>query len=73
MGVRIGRGVDPIVIWIAVWMRGERLRSELVAARAGMTGGALRAWINGRRNPNLGDLRAVLNVLGYDLSIKKLK
>lgn len=72
LGVRIGSGVDPLVVWLASTLEGDAITTEAFAGKVGMSGGAIRAWINGRRNPNLGDLRACVNALGYELTVKKI-
>ena len=71
-GCRIGSRVDPLVVWLSMYMEGERLSTEIIGDEAGTAGAVLRQWINGRRSPNLMLFRAVLNVLGYDLTIKRI-
>jgi hypothetical protein len=70
-GVRIGPGVDPLVVWLGMYLAGEELSSEIIAEKAGLSGCCVRQWVNGRRAPGLMDVRAVVSVLGYDLVLRR--
>ncbi len=70
-GVRIGRGVDPLLVWLGMYLAGEKLSSEHIAKEAGLSGCCVRQWINGRRAPGLMDVRAVMSILGYELVLRK--
>ncbi len=37
-GVRIGPGVDPLVVWLGMYLAGEELSSEIIAEKAGLSG-----------------------------------
>lgn len=63
--------VDPLVRQL-----GELLRDDAgflldICKRAGVHRSTLRRWFSGERTPNLLDFKAVLEVSGYTLTIRK--
>lgn len=65
-----GPGVHPLIKRLWAEMAKQRVSQEDVAERSGVSSGAMRKWRNGTRKPNLLDLDACFNVLGYTLTVK---
>lgn len=57
------------VIWREI--NDQRVCQEDLAKRAGVSASAIRKWRQGQRSPNLNDLEAVLNVLGYAVTVRQ--
>ena len=72
IGIDIARGVDPLVVWLGMFTCGEQINTQSIEDRAGVSGSSIRGWINGKRVPNIINLRAVLNSLGYDIRLVKI-
>ena len=51
----------------------QRASQEDIAARSGVSSSAMRKWRKGERSPNLLDLEAIFNVLGFELTVKVRK
>ena len=67
------KGVHPFVRWIWLEMNDQQASQEDVAAKAGISSSAMRKWRRGASSPKLADLEAVINVLGYDVVLRKNK
>lgn len=61
----------PLVQWIWSKMAEKKLTHEFVANKAGIRAATLRNWARGRTKPSLADIEAVVNAIGFDISIKK--
>lgn len=64
--------VDPLVQQLGELLRPDAGLLLDICRRAGIHRQTLRRWLVGTRTPNVADLRAVLEVLGYTLSIKRI-
>lgn len=63
--------IHPLVQWVWSKMAEKKLTHEFVADKAGVRATTLRNWARGRTRPSLADIEAVVNVIGFDISIKK--
>lgn len=66
------KGVPPLVRWAWDQMTSQRITQEEVAKRAGISSTTLRNWCQGRSSPKFMDIEAVVNVLGGEISIKRV-
>ena len=61
--------VHPIIKWIWCEIVRQDVSLMSVAKRAGFNSKTLRNWWSGKRSPALSDVEAVVNALGYDLTL----
>lgn len=66
-------GVDPIVATLGELLRPHAGDISAIAQRAGVDRQSIRKWLANVRCPTLITVRAVLNVLGYDLRVVRLR
>ncbi|VAX16635.1 hypothetical protein MNBD_NITROSPINAE02-23 [hydrothermal vent metagenome] len=66
---------DPHVLMMAIRdvMRAQGMSVEQVAQDAGLNAKSLLRALNGERSPNFATARAILNAIGYALSISHRK
>ena len=69
--VTIPEGVHPFVKFVFASMRDQRLGYGVVQEKAGVHRGLLSNWRT-KYTPNIVNLEAILNVLGYKLAILSL-
>ena len=65
-----GKFIHPFVRWIWNEMNHQRASQEDIAVRSGVSSSAMRKWRRGINSPKLADIEAVINSLGYDITIK---
>lgn len=72
------RGLDPLVVFILEEIDRQGLSEQRVAVRAGLATDTIRYWRTNRcregkmigvQAPSLPNIRAVINTLGFDLSV----
>jgi transcriptional regulator with XRE-family HTH domain len=63
-------GAHPLIHFLWKEMNAQRVSQEDVAERSGVSSGAMRKWRRGSRSPNLCDVEACLNVLGYEITTR---
>lgn len=68
-----GPGVHPLLRRLWAEMAAQRVSQEDVAERSGVSSSAMRKWRNATRKPNLPDLEACFNALGYELTIREIR
>lgn len=68
-----GRGVHPLVKFVWRKINEDMWTQEELAARSGVSSSAMRKWRRGDRNPQIRDLEAVINALGYRLVLKEME
>lgn len=68
-----GMAIHPLVRWIWLEINRQRASQEDVAARSGVASSTMRKWRTGVRSPRVLELEAVINTLGYKLTIRKNK
>ena len=61
----------PLIKYIWRSINEQQTSQELVAERAGVSSSTMRKWRRADRSPSLLQIEAVLNVLGYDLCIRR--
>jgi transcriptional regulator with XRE-family HTH domain len=59
----------PIVRFIFQEINAQRVPQEELAERSGVSSSTIRKWRRRERTPNMLQVEAVLNTLGYDLCI----
>lgn len=64
-----GKSVHPAVRWLWLEMNRQCASQEDVAKRAGVSSSAMRKWRQGVTTPKLRDIEAVINAMGYKLTI----
>lgn len=64
-------GCDPAVVALFALVKPLAGYVPLISRKAGVDRRAIGKWIAGGRTPNVANLRAVLNVLGYDLIVRE--
>ena len=69
---KIASNVDPLVIWVGMFAQGEGISFDRLENLSDVSSVTIRCWLHGQRGPSLGNLRAVVNALGYDLALKPL-
>ncbi len=70
--VKVPDHAHPLVKRLFELMQHERIGVLDMAARAGVNGNTLRDWRN-RTLPNVANLDACLNVLGYRLTVEEIE
>lgn len=68
---RKGMAVHPLIRWMWKQMNTQRASQEDVAKRSGVSSSAMRKWRVGVRSPRIMELEAVINALGYKLTVKE--
>jgi transcriptional regulator with XRE-family HTH domain len=68
---RKGMAVHPLVRWMWKQMNKQLASQEDVAKRSGVSSSAMRKWRVGVRSPRVMELEAVINALGYKLTVKE--
>jgi transcriptional regulator with XRE-family HTH domain len=68
---RKGMAVHPLVRWMWKQMNKQLASQEDVAKRSGVSSSAMRKWRVGVRSPRIMELEAVINALGYKLTVKE--
>jgi len=63
--------VHPLVRWVWRQMNKQHASQEDVAKRSGVTSSTMRKWRVGVRSPRVIELEAVINALGYKLTVKE--
>lgn len=64
--------ISKKVLYIVFWeMENQKITQEEMAKRLGCSRRSIEYWKNGKRNIGLNMAEKVLNVLGYELSIKR--
>lgn len=63
----INRAVDPLVKAAMIECAHQRRSMESVSLKAGLAKDTLSQWVRGVREPKLQNMRAVLQVLGFNL------
>lgn len=66
------RGTHKLLTFLWGEMNAQQVSQEDVAERAGVSSSAMRKWRNGSRKPNLIDLEAIFNVLGYQITVREI-
>lgn len=64
-----GRGVDPAVAELVELLRPYAGHIAALSRAAGIHRQSVRKWSSGQRTPNVANLRAALNAIGYDLAV----
>jgi len=62
---------NPLVVRLIELMDAARIDGHVLSKRAGLSETTIRSW-RVKNNPNITSLEAVLNVLGYGLTIKRI-
>ena len=70
---KLASGIDPMVIWIAEFSAGENLTMENLSASTGIPAVTMAQWFSGATQPTIGNLRAIVNALGFELTLKRRK
>jgi hypothetical protein len=70
--IDVASGVDPLVTWLAMFTCGEQINTEVLETPSGVSKSSIKSWFCGSRTPNIINLRAVLNTLGYDIRLVKI-
>lgn len=64
--------ISKKVLYIVFWeMENQKITQEEMAKRLDCSRRSIEYWKNGKRNISLNMAEKVLNVLGYELSIKR--
>lgn len=66
-----GMAIHPLVRWIWAQMNKQRASQEDIAKRSGVSSSAMRKWRAGVRSPRIMEIEAVVNSLGYQLTVRK--
>lgn len=66
-----GRAIHPFVRFIWRKINEDLWSQEDLAQRSGVSSSAMRKWRLGERSPQIRDLEAVINALGYRLVLKE--
>ncbi len=70
---RKGMAIHPLIYWLWKEMNHQCASQEDVAERSGVSSSAMRKWRAGVRSPRIMELEAVINSLGYKLTVRKKK
>lgn len=70
---KLASGIDPMVIWIAEFSAGENLTMTDVSDSTGIPVQTMLQWFSGSTQPTIGNLRAAVNALGFELALKRRK
>lgn len=62
---------DPLVVWAAMYSQGQRISTTRLADMSGVANQTLQSWFGGTRGPTIANLRAVINALGYEITIRR--
>jgi transcriptional regulator with XRE-family HTH domain len=68
---RKGVAIHPLVRWVWSQMNRQRASQEDIAKRSGVASSTMRKWRVGVRSPRVMELEAVINALGYKLTVKE--
>ena len=64
------RNTNPLIVRLVELINESGTDSHELCRRAGLGTGTIHAWRN-QTNPNISNLEAVLNALGYELTIQR--
>lgn len=65
--------IHPLIYWLWKEMNHQCASQEDIAERSGVSSSAMRKWRTGTRSPRIMELEAVINSLGYQLTVRKKK
>lgn len=69
---KIPKGVDPIVRFLFEEMHRQQCTDDAMTKRVGMSTNSIGKWRKDGQ-PRVGNLQACLNVLGYELTVRRKK
>ncbi len=64
---RTSRAVDPLVKALLAELDQRGMAITALSLRAGLGKGTIPAWVQGKRVPNVGNMRAALDAVGLSL------
>lgn len=64
-------GVDPAVVFLHEHVRANAGYVGQIAQAAGIDRRCISRWIRGKASPNVANLRAVFNVLGFEITVTR--
>jgi transcriptional regulator with XRE-family HTH domain len=67
------QGTHRLVRWMWREINRQHASQEDIAARSGVSSSAMRKWRAGNRSPRMFDFDAIAQVLGYKLTVRKIK
>lgn len=65
-------GIHPVIRWVWMQIKHGNMTHKQVAEASGIGANTMRKWFRGESSPKLADIEAVVNVLGFDLTLVAL-
>jgi len=64
-----GKGVPPMVKWIWMEMQHQKISQLAMQDYSGVETKKFNSWVRGASSPKLVDIEAMVNALGYNLTV----